>query len=64
MPTLAGTKHVSVHLFPHGQRLFRLSTEKKSTVRSVRNEHQSGYSRADIINNNINERSKLFPYRE
>ena len=63
MPTLAGNKQLSVHLFPHGPRLFHLSTEK-STVRSVRNGHQSGYSRADIINSNINKRSKLFPYRE
>ena len=46
MPTLAGNKHPSIHFFPHGPRLFHLSTEK-STVRSVGNGHQSGYSRAD-----------------
>ena len=63
MPTLAGNKHLSVHLFPQGPRLFHLSTEK-STVRPVRNGHQSGYSRADMINININKRSKLLPYRE
>ena len=63
MPTLAGNKHLSVHFFPHGPRLFHLSTGK-STVRSVGNGHQSGYSRADIINTNINERSKSFPYWE
>ena len=63
MPTLAGNKHPSVHFFPHGPHLFHLSTEK-STVRSVRNGHQIGSSRADIINNNKNKRSKLFPYRE
>ena len=63
MPTLAGNKHPSVHFFPHGPRPFHLSTEK-STVRSVGNEHQSGYSRADTVNNNINKRSKSFPYRE
>ena len=63
MPTLAGNKHLSVHFFPRGARLFHLSTEK-STVRSVGNGHQSGYSRADIINKNINKISKLFPYRE
>ena len=51
MPTLAGNKHLSVHFFPHGPRLFLLSTGK-STVRSVGNAHQSGYSRADIINKN------------
>ena len=53
MPTLAGNKHLSVHFFPHGPRPFHLSTEK-GTVRSVGNGHQSGYSRADIINKNIN----------
>ena len=53
MPNLAGNKHLSVHFFPHGPRLFHLSTEK-STVRSVGNGHQSGYSRADTINKNIN----------
>ena len=63
MPTLAGNKHLSVHFFPYGPRLFHLSTEK-STVRSVGNGHQSGSSRADVINNNINKRSKLFPYSE
>ena len=63
MPTLAEIKHLSVHFFPHGPRLFHFSTEK-STVRSVGNGHQSGYSRADIINENINKRSKIFPYKE
>ena len=63
MPTLAGNKHLSVHFFPHGPRLFHLSTEK-STVRSVGNGHQSGYSRSDTINKNINKRSKSFPYGE
>ena len=53
MPTLAENKHPSVHFFPHGPRLFHLSTEK-STVRSVGYGHQSGYSRADIKNKNIN----------
>ena len=62
MPTLAGNKHPSVHFFPHGPRLFHLSAEKYGP--SVGSGHQSGYSRADIINNNINKRSKLFPYRE
>ena len=63
MPTLAGNKHLSVHFFPHEPRLSHLSTGK-STVRSVGNGHQSGYSRADTINKNINKGSKLFPYRE
>ena len=57
MPTLAGNKHPSVHFFPHGPRPFHLSTEK-GTVRSLGNGHQSGYSRADTINKNINKRSK------
>ena len=60
MPTLAGNKHPSIHFFPHGPRLSHLSTEK-SMVRSVGNGHQSGYSRADTINKNINTRSKVFP---
>ena len=60
---MAGNKHISVHFFPHGPRLFHLSTEKVR-VRSVGNGHQSGYSRADTINKNINERSKIFPYRK
>ena len=55
MPTLAGNKHLSIHFFPHGPRPFHLSREK-STVRSVENGHQSGYSRADTINKNINTR--------
>ena len=48
MSTLAGNKHLSVHFFPHGPRLSHLSTGK-STVQSVKNGHQSGYTRADII---------------
>ena len=60
MPTLAGNKHLSIHFFPHGPRSLHLSTEK-STVRSVGNGHQSGYSRADTINKGINTRSKVFP---
>ena len=60
MPTLSGNEHLPVHFFPHGPRLFHLSTEK-STVRSVGNGHQSGCSRADIKNKNINKGSKLFP---
>ena len=63
MPTLAGNKHLSVHFFPQGPRLFQVSTDK-STVRSVGNGHRSGYSRADIINRNINKLSKVFPYKE
>ena len=57
MPTLAGNKHPSVHFFPRGPRPFHLSTGK-STDRSVGNGRQSGYSRADKINKNINKRSK------
>ena len=62
MPTLAGNKYLSVHFFLHGPRLFHLSTEKVR-VRSLKNGHQIGYSRADTINNNIKgERS--FPKEE
>ena len=63
MTTLSGNKHLSVHFFPHEPRLFHLSTGK-STVRSVGNGHQSGYPRSDTINENINKRSKIFPYKE
>ena len=63
MPTLAGNKHPSVHFFLHGPRLFHLSTEKVR-VRSVGKGHQSGYSRADTTNRNINKRWKRFPYKE
>ena len=59
MPTLAGNKHPSVHFLLHGPRLFHLSTDKV-LVRSVGNAHQSGYSRADAINKNINKKSKKF----
>ena len=55
MTTLTGNKHPSCHFFLHGPRLFPLSTEKVR-VRSVGNGNQSGYSRADTINNNINKR--------
>ena len=58
MPTLAGDKHLSVHLFLHGPPLFHFSTEKVR-VQSVRNGHQSGYSRADT-KNYINKWSKKF----
>ncbi len=61
-PILAGNEHLSVHFFLHGLRLFHLSTEKVR-VRCVGNEHQSGYSRADTVNNNINKRSKKFSIR-
>ena len=55
MPTLEGNRHLSLHFFPHGQRLFHLSTGKVR-VQSVTNGHRSGYSRANTINNNINKR--------
>ena len=53
MPTLAGNEHPSVHFFLHGPRLFYLPTEKVR-VRPVGDGHQSGYSRADTVNKNIN----------
>ena len=52
-------KHPSVHFFPHGPRLFHLSTEK-TRVQSVRNGHQKAYSRADTINNNKNKDLRSF----
>ena len=60
MPTLAGNKHSSNHFFFHGPRPFHFSTEKVR-VRSVGIGHQSGYSRVDTINSDINQRSKVFP---
>ena len=63
MPTLARNKHPSVHYFPH-DRDFSIFRQEKVHVRSVGNGHQSGYSNADIINKDINKRSKTFPYRE
>ena len=62
MPTLAGNKHLSMHFLLHGPRPFHLSTEKVR-VQSVRNGHQSGYSRADTINNNTDKRSNKFSIR-
>ena len=59
MPTMAGNKHLSVHFFPHGPRVFHLSTER-NTVRSVRNRHQSGYSRADTINKTKTKDQRFF----
>ena len=62
MPSLAENRHLSVHFFLHGPRLFYLSTEK-IRVQSVKNGHQSGYSRADTINNNTNKISNKFSIR-
>ena len=57
VPTLPSTFRPKQTLFrpflPSRTASFHLSTEKLR-VRSVGNGHQSGYSRADIINNNIN----------
>ena len=60
MPLFAGNKHPSVVFFLHGPRLFHLWTEKVR-VPSVGNGHQSGYSDADTINNDINKESNKFP---
>ena len=62
MPTLARSKHLSIHFFLHGPRFFHLLTEK-IRVQSVRNGHQSGYTRADTLNTNINKRSNRFSMR-
>ena len=55
LPLAGNKKHFSVHFLLHGPRLFHLSTEKVR-VRYVGKGHQSGYSRGDTINNNINKR--------
>ena len=48
-PTLAGKKNnFSIHLFRHRKRLFHLSTEN-GRFYSVRDGHQSDYSRADVL---------------
>ena len=44
MPTMAGNKDLSVHFFPQGPRVFPFSTGQVR-VHSVRNGHQTGYSR-------------------
>ena len=63
MPTLAGKKHVSINFFAHRLRLFHLSTENVP-AQSVRNGHQSAYSRADTLNNKVNKKPKAFLKRE
>ena len=45
-------------------RVFSLFRQKTVRVASVRNGHQSGCSRANTINKNINKRSNIFSYRE
>ena len=60
MTTLAGKKHLSVHFILDRPRFFHLSAEKER-VQSVRNGHQSGYSRADTMNNNTNKYRTGFP---
>ena len=62
MPTLAGNRYLSVHFFLHGPRLFHLSTD--AGVQSVRNGHQSGYSRADTLNIDTNKDQRSFPLEE
>ena len=55
LPILAQNKQLHIHLFLHGPSLFHLSTENVR-VQSVRNGHQSGFPRADMINDNINKK--------
>ena len=57
MPSLAG-KNI-LHFFLHRPRLFHLSTDKVR-VQSLKNGHQSGYSRADTINNNKQKIKQVF----
>ena len=45
-------------------RIFWIFRQKNIRVESVRYGHQSGYSRTDTINNNINKTSKRFSIRK
>ena len=56
MPTLAGKKQLSFDFVLYRPRLFRLLT-KSLRVWSVGNGYQSAYSRADTMNNHINEQA-------
>ena len=47
MPTLAGIKHFSIHLFPNRTRAFDFSTENGQTE-SIRNGYQGACSFANI----------------
>ena len=60
MPTLVGNKHLSIHFI---ERVFFIFRQKNVRVQSVKNGHQSGYSCADTVNDNINKRSKGFSIR-
>ena len=54
----------SISSFIDSQTAFFPTFDRKNVrVQSVRNEHQSVYSRADTINNNINKRTKTFSIR-
>ena len=59
MMSLAGNKHLFVYFFCYTPRLFHLSIENVR-VTSPRNGYQSGYSRADTVNDNMNNRLKRF----
>ena len=61
-PNLTCNKHFSLQFLPLGPRIFHVSTGKKR-VQSVRNGHQSGYSRNETTNNNINKRSNRLSIR-
>ena len=62
MPTLAGNKHLSIHFFLHGPRLFHLSTEKGTGPIRRKWTSKCLFPRRHM-NKNINTRSKIFPYR-
>ena len=57
MPTLAGNKRLSIQLSFHMLRHFRLLTEKVRAY-SVKNGHQSAYSRANTLSKSTNKISK------
>ena len=63
MPFLAGNKHPSINFFVLVPHVFYLSREKVR-VRSVGNGHQSGNSRADTKNKNINKEIKDISIQE
>ena len=63
MPTLREL-NTSPFISPFIDRVFSIFRQKKVRVQPVRNGHQSGYSRADTINNNINKRSNRFSIRK
>ena len=63
MPTFAGNKHFAVQLLLHRPRPFNLSTQQVR-FQSLRDGHQTDYSRAVSKSNNINKVHRSYPYGE